>query len=162
MADRPPTRWPHGWASPTPCVGVKRQHARAARRNLRLCQVSAVTGLDASLALNKPRALVHMATVQHQLVRYNAAIPVETFDYIVIDECHRSIYNLWKQVLDYFDAYLIGLTVTPDKRTYGFFNENIVAEYSYEQTDEDTPYIGKELERFVVNPSQIRQVIQSR
>jgi len=282
-------------------------------RNLRDCQISAVSGLEKSLALNKPRALVHMATgagktftaitsvyrllkfggakrilflvdtrnlgkqahqefmaytppddgrkftelynvqrlaspsidphaqvcistiqrmysilsgepiddtaedvslnevqqtpAQAKLVRYNPAVPVETFDFIVIDECHRSIYNLWKQVLDYFDAYLIGLTATPDKRTFGFFNENIVAEYSYEQsvvdgvnvgydvfeieteitrkgaalkarewvdhrdrqtrkkrwaeTEEDTSYPGKELDRSVVNPSQIRQVIQA-
>ncbi|WP_081577497.1 type I restriction-modification enzyme R subunit C-terminal domain-containing protein, partial [Acidithiobacillus thiooxidans] len=113
----------------------------------------------------------------------------------------------WKQVLDYFDASLIGLTATPDKRTFGFFNENIVAEYTYEQsvadgvnvgydvyeietditqrgaelkakewvdhrdratrkkrwseTDEDTAYTGKELDRSVVNLSQIRQVIQA-
>jgi type I site-specific restriction endonuclease len=46
----------------------------------------------------------------------------EFFDIIVIDECHRSIYNLWRQVLEYFDAFLIGLTATPDKRTFGFFN----------------------------------------
>lgn len=282
-------------------------------RNLRDCQVSAVTGLEKSLALNKPRALVHMATgagktftaitsvyrllkfggaqrvlflvdtrnlgkqahqefmaytppddgrkftelynvqrlsssaidphaqvvistiqrmysvlsgepidesaedvslnevqqtsKQAKLVRYNAQLPIETFDFIVIDECHRSIYNLWKQVLDYFDAYLIGLTATPDKRTFGFFNENIVAEYTYEQsvadgvnvsydvfeieteitrkgalltakewidhrdrqtrkrrwaeTEEDSAYTGKELDRSVVNPSQIRQVIQA-
>ncbi|TXI95058.1 MAG: DEAD/DEAH box helicase [Aquabacterium sp.] len=282
-------------------------------RNLRDCQISAVTGLEKSLALNKPRALVHMATgagktftaitsvyrllkfggakrilflvdtrnlgkqahqefmaytppddgrkftelynvqklasptidphsqvcistiqrmysilsgepiddsaedvslnelqqtaKQEKLVRYNPAVPVESFDFIVIDECHRSIYNLWKQVLDYFDASLIGLTATPDKRTFGFFNENIVAEYTYEQsvadgvnvgydvytietevtkkgselkakqwvnhrdrqtrkkrwseTEEDTAYTGKELDRSVVNPSQIRQVIQA-
>jgi len=142
---------------------------------------------------------------QEKLIRYNPAIPSETFDFIIIDECHRSIYNLWKQVLDYFDASLIGLTATPDKRTFGFFNENIVAEYTYEQsvadgvnvgydvyeieteitkkgaelkakewidhrdrqtrkkrwseTDEDTIYTGKELDRSVVNVSQIRQVI---
>ena len=282
-------------------------------RNLRDCQVSAVTGLEKSLALNKPRALVHMATgagktftaitsvyrllkfggakrilflvdtrnlgkqahqefmaytppddgrkftelynvqrlgsphidthaqvcistiqrmyailsgeplddsaedlslneiqqtaSQQKFVRYNPAVPVETFDFIVIDECHRSIYNLWKQVLDYFDAFLVGLTATPDKRTFGFFNENIVAEYTYEQsvadgvnvgydvftieteitrkgaelkakewvdhrdrqtrkrrwseTEEDTVYTGRELDRSVVNPSQIRQVIQA-
>jgi type I restriction enzyme R subunit len=140
-------------------------------------------------------------------VSYNPAVPIETFDFIIIDECHRSIYNLWKQVLDYFDAFLIGLTATPDKRTYGFFNENVVAEYSYEQsvidgvnvgydvyeiethitkagaevkakewvdhrhretrkkrwaeTEEDTGYSGKELDRSVVNPSQIRTVIQA-
>ncbi|AEM47021.1 type III restriction protein res subunit [Acidithiobacillus ferrivorans SS3] len=282
-------------------------------RNLRDCQISAVTGLEKSLAQNKPRALVHMATgagktftaitavyrllkfggakrilflvdtrnlgkqahqefmaytppddgrkftelynvqrlaspnidphsqvcistiqrmysilsgepidesaedvslnevqqtaQQEKFVRYNPAVPVETFDFIIIDECHRSIYNLWKQVLDYFDASLIGLTATPDKRTFGFFNENIVAEYTYEQsvadgvnvgydvyeieteitqkgaelkakewvdhrnrqtrkkrwgeTEEDTAYSAKELDRSVVNVSQIRQVIQA-
>jgi type I restriction enzyme R subunit len=75
-------------------------------------------------------------------VRYNPAVPVETFDFIIIDECHRSIYNLWKQVLDYFDAFLIGLTATPDKRTFGFFNENIVAEYTYEQSVADGVNVG--------------------
>jgi type I restriction enzyme, R subunit len=281
--------------------------------NLRDCQVSAVTGLEQSLARNKPRALVHMATgagktftaitavyrllkfggarrilflvdtrnlgkqahqefmaytppddarkftelynvqrlasstidpgaqvcistiqrmyailsgepidesaedaslnevqqtaSQLKTVAYNPAVPVESFDLIIIDECHRSIYNLWKQVLDYFDTFLIGLTATPDKRTFGFFKENIVAEYTYEQsvadgvnvgydvyeivteitqrgaelkarewvdhrdretrrkrwsqTEEDTAYTGRELDRSVVNPSQIRQVIQA-
>ncbi len=149
---------------------------------------------------------VQQTASQEKLVVYNPAIPVETFDFIIIDECHRSIYNLWKQVLDYFDAFLIGLTATPDKRTFGFFNENVVAEYSYEQSvadgvnvgydvylieteitrkgaaveakawvdhrdrltrkrrwsqlDEDAAYTGRELDRSVVNPSQIRKVIQ--
>lgn len=65
-------------------------------------------------------------------VEYSAKNPIEQFDFIIIDECHRSIYNLWRQVLDYYDAFLIGLTATPDKRTFGFFNENVVSEYSYE------------------------------
>ena len=85
---------------------------------------------------------LQQSAAQQKLVRYNPAIPVETFDFIVIDECHRSIYNLWKQVLDYFDAYLIGLTATPDKRTYGFFNQNIVAEYTYEQSVTDGVNVG--------------------
>jgi type I restriction enzyme R subunit len=45
-------------------------------------------------------------------------------------------------VLDYFDASLIGLTATPDKRTFGFFNENIVAEYTYEQSVADGVNVG--------------------
>jgi type I restriction enzyme R subunit len=45
-------------------------------------------------------------------VTYNTPIPIETFDLIVTDECHRSIYHLWRQVLEYFDAYLVGLTAT--------------------------------------------------
>ncbi len=142
-----------------------------------------------------------------KVVRYNPAVPVEAFDFIVIDECHRSIYNLWKQVLDYFDAFLIGLTATPDARTYGFFSENVVAEYSYEdsvadgvnvgydvyeieteitqkggelkatewvdhreratrkkrwaQVEEDTAYTAKDLDKSVVNKSQIRKVIEA-
>ncbi|RCW31368.1 DEAD/DEAH box helicase family protein [Marinilabilia salmonicolor] len=139
-------------------------------------------------------------------VEYSEKVPIETFDFIVIDECHRSIYNLWKQVLDYFDAFLIGLTATPDKRTFGFFNENVVSEYTYEQSvtdgvnvpydvysietdisnkgevvkagwfvdrrdkltrekrwqqeDEDTQYTKNDLDRKVVNPSQIRNIVR--
>src|SRR5207249_8836521 len=70
-------------------------------------------------------------------IEYNPAIPIETFDVIVTDECHRSIYNLWAQVLEYFDAYLIGLTATPNKQTFGFFNQNLVMEYSHEQAVAD-------------------------
>ena len=70
-------------------------------------------------------------------VEYNPKNPIEQFDFIIIDECHRSIYNLWKQVLDYYDAFLIGLTATPDKRTFGFFNENVVSEYTYEESVAD-------------------------
>jgi type I restriction enzyme R subunit len=70
-------------------------------------------------------------------IEYNPAIPIETFDIIVTDECHRSIYNLWRQVLDYFDASLIGLTATPSKQTFGFFNQNLVMEYGHEQAVAD-------------------------
>jgi type I restriction enzyme R subunit len=66
-------------------------------------------------------------------VVYNAGIPPEYFDLIVIDECHRSIYSLWRQVLEYFDAFLIGLTATPAKHTFGFFNQNLVMEYGHEE-----------------------------
>ncbi len=140
-------------------------------------------------------------------VEYNAKVPVEFFDFIIIDECHRSIYNLWKQVLDYFDAFLIGLTATPDKRTFGFFNENVVSEYTHEQAvadgvnvpyevylietaitqqeariavneyvdkrdrltrrkcweqlDEEVVYGATQLDRDVVNPSQIRNIVRA-
>lgn len=66
-------------------------------------------------------------------VVYSEKLPIEFFDYIIIDECHRSIYNLWKQVLDYFDVFQIGLTATPDNRTFGYFNMNIVSDYGYEK-----------------------------
>jgi len=66
-------------------------------------------------------------------VAFNPAIPPEYFDVMFIDECHRSIYSLWRQVLEYFDAYLIGLTATPAKHTFGFFHKNLVMEYGHEQ-----------------------------
>ena len=78
-------------------------------------------------------------------VVYNDKIPPEFFDFIVIDECHRSIYNLWRQVLDYFDAFLIGLTATPDNRTYGFFKKNVVSEYTHEQAVADGVNVGNEV-----------------
>ncbi len=70
-------------------------------------------------------------------IEYNPAIPIESFDIIVTDECHRSIYNLWAQVLEYFDAYLIGLTATPSKQTFGFFHQNLVMEYNHEMAVAD-------------------------
>lgn len=70
-------------------------------------------------------------------VVYSATVPPEFFDLIIIDECHRSIYNLWQQVLDYFDAFLVGLTATPDARTYGFFHQNVVSEYTHEKAVAD-------------------------
>ena len=140
-------------------------------------------------------------------VVYNGKIPPEFFDFIVIDECHRSIYNLWRQVLEYFDAGLVGLTATPDNRTFGFFKKNVVSEYTHEEAvadgvnvgnevyvidtertkhggqlkaeqqvekrerltrrkrweiqDEDVTYTGKDLDRAVVNPDQIRTVIRA-
>ena len=139
-------------------------------------------------------------------VVYNEKYPPEFFDCIIVDECHRSIYNVWNQVLEYFDSFIIGLTATPDKRTFAFFNENVVSEYPREQAiidgvnvgediflietqvgkngahlmkqmievrsrlsrekrwkqmDEDVDYEATQLDRNIVNPSQIRTVIRS-
>lgn len=70
-------------------------------------------------------------------VEYNPDVPIETFDFIIVDECHRSIYGVWRQVLEYFDAHLIGLTATPSRQTYGFFNQNLVMEYDHAQAVAD-------------------------
>jgi len=78
-------------------------------------------------------------------VVYNPKVPLEFFDFIFIDECHRSIYNLWRQVLDYYDAFLIGLTATPDNRTYGFFKKNVVSEYDHEKAVADGVNVGNEI-----------------
>lgn len=88
-------------------------------------------------------------------VVYNSKISPEFFDFIVIDECHRSIYNLWRQVIEYFDAYLIGLTATPDNRTYGFFKKNVVSEYDHEKAVADGVNVGNEI--YVIETERTKQ-----
>lgn len=80
-------------------------------------------------------------------VVYNADIPIEMFDFIVTDECHRSIYHLWRQVLEYFDAFIVGLTATPSKQTLGFFNQNLVMEYGHDRAIADGVNVGYEVYR---------------
>lgn len=98
---------------------------------------SALEDLNPAEQLTRPKAPMPVV--------YNPKVPMEFFDFIIIDECHRSIYNLWRQVLDYFDAFLIGLTATPDSRTYGFFKKNIVNEYTHEKAVADGVNVGNEI-----------------
>jgi len=84
-------------------------------------------------------------------VEYNPTIPIETFDFIITDECHRSIYNLWRQVLEYFDGYIIGLTATPSKQTFGFFNQNLVMEYGHEEAVADGVNVNYDVYRIKTN-----------
>ncbi|MCK3683984.1 DEAD/DEAH box helicase family protein [Maribellus sp. YY47] len=88
-------------------------------------------------------------------VEYDAKMPIEFFDFIVIDECHRSIYNLWKQVLEYYDAFEIGLTATPDSRTIGYFDQNLVSEYSHEMAVADGVNVGYDV--FIIDTKITQQ-----
>jgi type I restriction enzyme R subunit len=88
-------------------------------------------------------------------IEYDPKMPIEFFDFIVIDECHRSIYNLWKQVLEYYDAFEIGLTATPDKRTIGYFDQNLVSEYSHEMAVADGVNVGYEI--FIIDTKVTQQ-----
>jgi type I site-specific restriction endonuclease len=87
-------------------------------------------------------------------VTYNPKIPIESFDFVIIDECHRSIYNLWRQVIEYFDAFLIGLTATPSKATLGFFDRNLVTEYPYVQAVADGVNVGYDIYRIKTEVSE--------
>ena len=89
-------------------------------------ELEELSGFDLSSSRRAPQA-----------VKYNPTFPIEEFDFVITDECHRSIYDLWRQVLEYFDAFLIGLTATPSKQTIGFFNQNLVMEYSHQQAVAD-------------------------
>src|SRR6266545_3371364 len=94
-------------------------------------------------------------------VVYNPGIPPEYFDVIFIDECHRSIYSLWRQVLEYFDAYLIGLTATPAKHTFGFFHQNLVMEYPHERAVADGVNVDFEVYRIRTKITQQGSVIEA-
>ena len=94
-------------------------------------------------------------------IAYNPEIPIETFDLIIIDECHRSIYNLWRQVLEYFDAFLIGLTATPTKKTIGFFGQNMVSEYTHEDAVIDKVNVGYDIYRIKTKKSEEGDLIEA-
>ena len=87
-------------------------------------------------------------------IEYSEAMPPETFDLIIVDECHRSIYGLWRGVLDYFDAHTVGLTATPTKQTFGFFEQNLVSEYTYEQSVADGVNVDFEVFRIQTQISE--------
>ena len=93
-------------------------------------------------------------------VGYNAHIPIEYYDFIITDECHRSIYKLWRQALEYFDAYLIGLTATPGKQTFGFFNQNLVMEYSRQRAVADGVNVDGEVFRIRTRISEQGSTIE--
>lgn len=95
-------------------------------------------------AENEEKSVFELVTQDEKPVgiQYNPKIPISEFDFIVVDECHRSIYNKWKQVLDYFDAFIIGLTATPSKHTIGFFDNNQVMEYTHERAVADGVNVG--------------------
>jgi type I restriction enzyme R subunit len=94
-------------------------------------------------------------------VVYNPAIPPEYFDVIIVDECHRSIYSVWRQVLDYFDAYLIGLTATPAAHTFGFFHRNLVMEYSHEEAVADNVNVDFEVYKIRTKISEEGSTIEA-
>ena len=94
-------------------------------------------------------------------IDYNPDIPIETFDFIIIDECHRSIYNLWRQVLEYFDAFLIGMTATPLKQTLGFFNQNLVMEYTHERAVADGVNVDGDIYRIQTEITENGSTIES-
>ncbi|MEB0272955.1 DEAD/DEAH box helicase family protein, partial [Pseudomonas sp. 5B4] len=70
-------------------------------------------------------------------VNYAPDMPPETFDLVIVDEAHRSIYGVWRGVLEYFDAHVVGLTATPGKQTFAFFRQNLVSSYTYQESVSD-------------------------
>ena len=94
-------------------------------------------------------------------IEYNPAIPIETFDIIVTDEAHRSIYNLWRQVLEYYDAYLVGLTATPNKQTFGFFNKNLVMEYGHDQAVADGVNVNYDVYRIRTEVTEAGSTVEA-
>ena len=94
-------------------------------------------------------------------VEYSADMPPETFDLVIVDECHRSIYGLWRGVLEYFDAHVVGLTATPTKQTIGFFQQNLVSEYTYAQSVADGVNVDFEVYRIQTEISSKGALIEA-
>ncbi len=94
-------------------------------------------------------------------VDYNPALPIEAFDVIIVDECHRSIYGVWRQVLEYFDAFLVGLTATPGKQTFGFFNKNLVMEYGFPEAVADGVNVDFDVFRLSTAISEVGSTIEA-
>jgi type I restriction enzyme R subunit len=94
-------------------------------------------------------------------IDYNPTFPIETFDIVVTDEAHRSIYNLWRQVLEYFDAHLIGLTATPNKQTFGFFNQNLVMEYGHPQAVADGVNVNYDVYRIKTEVTEAGATVEA-
>ena len=94
-------------------------------------------------------------------VEYSAAVPPETFDVVIVDECHRSIFGVWRQVLDYFDAFTIGLTATPNKQAFGFFNQNLVMEYGHEQAVADEVNVDFDVYRIRTHITEVGGTIDA-
>jgi len=94
-------------------------------------------------------------------VAYNADIPPETFDLIIVDEAHRSIYGQWRGVLEYFDAHVVGLTATPGKQTFGFFKQNLVSEYTYPQSVADNVNVDFDIYRIKTQISDQGSTIEA-
>jgi type I restriction enzyme R subunit len=94
-------------------------------------------------------------------VAYNQDIPPETFDLVIVDEAHRSIYGRWRGVLEYFDAHVIGLTATPGKQTFGFFRQNLVSEYTYPQSVADTVNVDFDIYRIKTQISERGSTIEA-
>jgi type I restriction enzyme, R subunit len=108
---------------------------------------SVLSGRELSEEEEETSAFEAAASEVERIVRYNPAVPIESFDLVVTDECHRSIYGTWRQVLEYFDAFIVGLTATPSLHTMGFFNRNLVAQYPYERSVADGVNVGYEIYR---------------
>lgn len=79
-------------------------------------------------------------------------LPPDYFQFIIVDECHRSIYGKWKAVLDYFkDAKVLGLTATPTPEAYAYFNKNIVEQYTYEDSVVDGVNVPARVYRIITD-----------
>ena len=101
-------------------------------------------------------------TPRHPMeVAYNPAMPIESYDLIIIDECHRSIYGVWRQVLEYFDAFLVGLTATPGKQTLGFFDQNLIMEYGHERAVADRVNVDFDVFRICTEISETGSTVDA-
>lgn len=79
-------------------------------------------------------------------------LPPDYFQLIIVDECHRSIYGKWKKVLDYFTGVtVLGLTATPTPEAYTYFNNNIIEQYTYDDSIVDGVNVPSRIYRIITD-----------
>lgn len=82
-------------------------------------------------------------------------LPPDYFQLIIVDECHRSIYGKWKKVLDYFSsATVLGLTATPTPEAYAYFNNNIIEQYTYDDSVVDGVNVPPRIYRIITDVTE--------
>ncbi|NOV97755.1 DEAD/DEAH box helicase family protein [Isoptericola halotolerans] len=94
-------------------------------------------------------------------VQYSPEIPPESFDLVIVDEAHRSIYGVWRGVLEYFDAHVLGLTATPGKQTFAFFRQNLVSQYTYTESVADGVNVDFDIYRIRTQVSEHGATIEA-
>ena len=91
---------------------------------------------------------IYLATYP-AMMKVHESFDVGFFDLIIADESHRSLYNRYRQIFQYFDCYQVGLTATPvdfvSRNTFDMFEcepADPTANYTYQEAiDHNPPYL---------------------
>lgn len=116
--------------------------------------------LQGELEFNEELENSYQSDKKTKEVVYNPKLGINFFDFIIIDECHRSIYGEWRQVLEYFDTFLIGHSATPSKHTIAFFDQNLVSSYMLEESIIDKVNVDYEILRIKTQISENGNIIK--
>jgi len=91
--------------------------------------VSDISAENSDRDLNARACICTYNSMLNYLNKPKKAFSVGHFDLIIVDEAHRSLFNVYRAIFEYFDSFLIGLTATPskalDRSTYEILDLNV-------------------------------------